>query len=460
MLDVELRDALARHAHTLDERAPAITVDELVVRPVSVARRTPRRTGTRVALALALVVAIVVAVAVFRGTPDATPVRPAGPNAKRISDYHWSEIPAPPYPTRVGTATVWTGRRLLEWGGQFLGPDLVTPDIGTAFDAASGTWRMLPASPLAGRFEASSVWTGHEMLVWGGTNGATLSTVFADGAAFDPTSDTWRALPPSPLAARAAAQAVWTGHEMIVVGGQRVVVGVAVPALLDAAAYDPARNRWRVLPALPTRAGHDVHSTTTLWIGDRLLVWEQWTTSDASGASNGAGIDLVTYRPGEARWHWLPATRGPVAIDHPVWTGREVIVPPTSLPTVDPTFVGGANGAWRYEPRSNRWSRLPAGPMDDVAATAVWTGRAVVFLDASAFLIVGPDGSSPPGKSAVFDPRADRWYRAADPPFRSVDEGTPLVWTGRELLAPGAVPVPTLKPALAGAAFGGLRLGP
>jgi hypothetical protein len=248
---------------------------------------------------------------------------------------------------------------------------------------------------------------------------------------------------------------------MIVVGGQQVMVGVAVPALLDAAAYDPARNRWRALPALPTRAGHDVRSTTAVWIGDRLLVWERWTTSDSSGLSTGSGVDLVTYRPGEARWHRLSATAGgPVAIDHPVWTGRDVIVPPTPSPTPDPTFVGAAHGAWRYEPRSNRWSRLPVGPMDDVAATAVWTGRAVVFLDAAPIFIVDADGSTPRGKSAVFDLRADRWYALADPPLRTVDAATPLVWTGHEVLAPGAVPVSTPNPAPAGAAFGGLRLGP
>jgi hypothetical protein len=137
MLDVELRDALARHAHALDERAPTVTVDELDARPVMVRMRTPRRTVARVALALTLVVAIVVAVAVLRGTPDATsPARqPSGPDAKQISKYHWSEIPASPSPGRMDAATVWTGHEVIEWGGVTGGQSGAVSNVGTAYVA-------------------------------------------------------------------------------------------------------------------------------------------------------------------------------------------------------------------------------------------------------------------------------------------------------------------------------------
>lgn len=76
-----------------------------------------------------------------------------------------------------------------------------------------GRWRTVAAAPLSGRFLPAAAWTGTEMLVWGGAGcqGACSGPgirAHADGAAYDPTTDTWRPLPPSPLAARTGAIAV------------------------------------------------------------------------------------------------------------------------------------------------------------------------------------------------------------------------------------------------------------
>ncbi|MFO0607122.1 MAG: hypothetical protein U0324_28430 [Polyangiales bacterium] len=65
------------------------------------------------------------------------------------------------------------------------------------------------------------MWTGDALLVWGGADGA---RALADGAAYDPWDDAWRPLPalaaePNVAAARDGAVGVWTGAELIVVGG-------------------------------------------------------------------------------------------------------------------------------------------------------------------------------------------------------------------------------------------------
>ena len=56
---------------------------------------------------------------------------------------------------------------------------------------------MAPA-PIAGRLAASGVWTGQEFLVWGGT----VAPGDADGAAYDPSADSWRTMAASPLESR------------------------------------------------------------------------------------------------------------------------------------------------------------------------------------------------------------------------------------------------------------------
>src|SRR5436309_1813865 len=59
-----------------------------------------------------------------------------------------------------------------------------------------GTWTLLSTEGAPSpRLGASSVWTGHEWLVWGGTGpGATPfddGVRLADGARYDPMSDAW-----------------------------------------------------------------------------------------------------------------------------------------------------------------------------------------------------------------------------------------------------------------------------
>jgi streptogramin lyase len=62
-------------------------------------------------------------------------------------------------------------------------------------------------------------------MAWGGgtaDSGGDVppATVVAAGAAYDPAADRWESLPTAPLAARARAIAVWTGRELVVWGGE------------------------------------------------------------------------------------------------------------------------------------------------------------------------------------------------------------------------------------------------
>src|SRR6266478_2327377 len=68
----------------------------------------------------------------------------------------------------------------------------------------------------AGRYRHTAVWTGSEMIVWGGFNGSYLNT----GGRYNPGTDSWTATSTtSAPAARYSHTAVWTGSQMIVWGG-------------------------------------------------------------------------------------------------------------------------------------------------------------------------------------------------------------------------------------------------
>jgi hypothetical protein len=94
------------------------------------------------------------------------------------------------------------------------------------------------------------------MLVWGGWD---TRAAFGDGAAYSPAADAWEptaaADAPSPGLGHAA---VWTGAEMLVWGG----LGGDGPlgrVLADGGRYDPVGERWAALPAegaLALELGH------------------------------------------------------------------------------------------------------------------------------------------------------------------------------------------------------------
>ena len=126
-----------------------------------------------------------------------------------------------------GSATVWTGTEMLVWGGCE-----TECRNGYAYDPVSDRWRKL-SSRHAPRNPASStaVWTGTEMIVWGGaTCAGGPCRDLNDGGRYDPVVDTWTAttLENAPYP-RSSARAVWTGSEMIIWGGGNAHYGAGYP---------------------------------------------------------------------------------------------------------------------------------------------------------------------------------------------------------------------------------------
>ena len=90
----------------------------------------------------------------------------------------------------------------------------VLPEIDPCTD---DTWTPTStASAPAGRLGHTTVWTGSEMVVWGGFNPGTLNT----GGRYNPSTDSWTATSTTNAPeGRARHTAVWTSREMIVWGG-------------------------------------------------------------------------------------------------------------------------------------------------------------------------------------------------------------------------------------------------
>jgi hypothetical protein len=251
----------------------------------------------------------------------------------------WTEASSPPRLLEGATA-VWTGEELLLWGGEYDPRTEAHPRGGLAYDPVADRWRRIPPAPIRGRTSHVAVWTGTEMLVWGGGD---FRQSLGDGAAYDPEGHTWRVLPPAPIAPREQAVAVWTGREMVVTGGAFVSGSRAAVA-----AYDPVADRWRIAAEPPVEGRH-WHSA--VWTGDEVIVWGGY--DDRRPLEDGAAYD-----PEADRWRRLPASPLDGRCRHAaVWSGEAMVVFGGYPGCGSPWHLAFGDGA-TYEPTRDRWARV------------------------------------------------------------------------------------------------------
>jgi hypothetical protein len=385
-------------------------------------------------------------IGVCAGTPGGCGSQRAG-TAAALAASRWEPVPPGPLASRVDETAVWTGRQLLVWGGVQLSVGIGTsfpppPQAlgdGAAYDLATGTWKTLPQSPLSRRGGAAGVWTGTEAIFWGGYTPQTADGLDSTGAAYDPGTGHWRLLPPSPLSPRQGARAFWTGSEMLVFGGDQA----NDERVDDGALYRPSTNSWSLLPVIPSDPGAPLVGTTAVWTGRQFLVW---LTYEASSQPSPNSQDIRTvqrsfsWTPGTSSWRRLPAPPSDVLTygARAVWTGHRVLLVDGSscLPGESCAAAVGSAPLATFDPSTATWGRAPGDLVAVNAGPVVWTGRALVALNQGTAQ-TGPAGALlSPGDGAVFDPGSDQWRRLPHANLGGLDE-TSAVWTGEDVLAWG-----------------------
>jgi N-acetylneuraminic acid mutarotase len=165
----------------------------------------------------------------------------------------WRRIAPAPISGRGQAAAVWSGREVIVWGGADELPDGSGGKRidGAAYDPVTDSWRLIPQAPLNPRSGWRAVWAGNRLVVWGGVtwkeslpsgsdDGSMDPQYHADGAAYDPGADEWTTLPVGPLAPRAEHTLLWTGSEVLFWGGAGRSAEDSHLEFADGAVYRPA----------------------------------------------------------------------------------------------------------------------------------------------------------------------------------------------------------------------------
>ena len=261
----------------------------------------------------------------------------------------------------------------------------------------------------------SAIWTGSEMIVWGGKVTGSPPAV-NDGARYDPATDTWTAVStigaPAP---RHSHSAVWTGSEMIVWGG----FGES-DYVTDGARYDPATDTWAPIASAGAPQGRTFHAT--LWTGSELVVWGGLQNTTVLG-------DGARYDPTSDTWTPMQSTGGPSPRLAPAaaWTGSDVVL-----------WGGGNTFDWLdtgafYDPAQNQWTGTtpPDGvPRFREQASAAWTGSRFVIWG-------GWDGGNYLEDGALLAPGATSWEPLSDVNAPNPRAQHLTIWTGQALFVWG-----------------------
>jgi hypothetical protein len=369
-------------------------------------------------LAAAAVTAVIATSVALGGGGEriARPTRPTMPLAVPGSA-GWARLPRAPIAPRSEYAAVWTGKKMIVWGGYSGNTQY---GDGAAYDPATRTWTKLAAGPLAGQDLPVTVWTGKDMLIFGGSG---TSGASSDGAAYDPATNTWRKLAPIPASlggnlTGSGSYAVWTGKVMVAWGFFGNGGGAHGNGSLAAATYDPAANSWTTGTVAP---GQAPLFGEAFWTGKQMIVW-------GSSADSPEGF---AYNPATERWSTLPAAplrRAARESMLAVWTGRYLVVGGGDSST------GLQKDAAAYDPATNNWTRLPNAPVGfegNGTAPDIWTGASVITIE----------DAVPGGRPLSLDLTTRSWSLGPKAPVPGRQEAREF-WTGSEVLVwGGGVPV-------------------
>jgi N-acetylneuraminic acid mutarotase len=267
-------------------------------------------------------------------------------------------------------AAVWTGSEMIIWGGyNYPALDLNT---GGRYNPATDSWvATSTANTPTPRRYCKAVWTGSKMIVWGGRNGYTY---FNTGGRYNPSTDSWIATSTmNAPEARWEDTIVWTGSEMIVWGGTNQTI-----YLNTGAKYNPIDNSWAPTSTADVPVGRIGH--TAIWSGSEMTVWGG--VDNSSNALNTGG----RYNPSTDSWTATSIANAPSARTYhtAVWTGTQMIV--WGGYCCNPPFDFNTGG--RYTAGTDTWTATGTAnaPHARDTQTAVWTGSEMILWGGGYFV--------------------------------------------------------------------------
>lgn len=309
-----------------------------------------------------------------------------------------------------GHTAIWTGQEVIIWGGQNgAGPDFTYLNDGIRYHPGFDTWDYIQMTGVPStRSGHTAIWTGTYMIIWGGFDG---NQSLNDGAMYNPYTDQWYPINSfnAPLS-RTRHTAVWATYtttspnyksEMIVWGGFNETEGF----INAGARFDPSTNIWTTISTFSTN-NYYRWGTNPNWPYNTTPY--QWP------------FDRTIYVPAGRDMHtavWDNVTDRMI-----IWGGRNF--------AGDPLDTGGM-----YRPRDDSWWEFTYPPVSQYnndpdplpryGHTALWSGYDMYIFGGTNGFNYFPSGSSYDGRYKAANP-INEVQSTPSPSYRSIYNDT---WT-------------------------------
>ncbi len=324
---------------------------------------------------------------------------------------------------RWGHSAVWTGSEMIVWGGVV--PSGAT-QTGAKYNPANDAWIPISTNgaPIA-RFDHRAVWTGSNMIVWGGqTNSSPNNIDYETGGIYDPQTDSWTSLPMAGVPLRRHGHtAIWTGTQMSVWGGRYETNTVTNTWLNSGGILVPSTSSWTGMASNTAPLARASHSA--VWADNltSMIVWGGIGFSD-SGLNSGG-----VYAFANDTWNATPTLGAPSGRNShsAIWTGSEMIVWGGNNNLGPPNY--STNDGARLNPISLTWTPTTQlnAPQPRYQHVAVWTGTEMIIWGGINSTFVNTGGR--------YNPNANSW--APTPTTAGVPKARTAhtaVWTGTEMI--------------------------
>lgn len=306
---------------------------------------------------------------------------------------------------------MWTGSEVIVWGGVTRGRNIEAVGDGAAYDPTQGSWRSIAVAPpgVLGGGGHAAAWTGEVAVFWAGNS----PDGPAGGGLYDPATDTWERLPDGPLGPREGYVSAWTGTELLIIAGT-LGDGFASPV---AAAVDPADGSWRLLDGLNGFPG--LIASGAVWDGQRVFVaGSLYLCPEQGSVCTDTRPILLAYDPASDRIDEIDLADAPLGSSFaPVgWDGNEIVFSVSDE---------GEIGIEIFDPTTEVWrsgSDPPCAFDPAIYGQTAWLGDRYV----------APCGND---RSQIYESGSDSWdvIVAGTSPLNS-REGSAIAWTGTDLV--------------------------
>ena len=313
---------------------------------------------------------------------------------------------------RAAHTAVWTGSEMIVWGGTDGQGNFL--NTGARYNPTTDSW--MPTSTInapSGRDFHTAIWTGSEMIVWGGTS------LGGTGGRYNPTTDSW--MPTSTINVPLAGlghTAVWTGSEMIVWGGYLFQPGF----LNTGGRYNPSTDTWTATSTTNAPAGRWRH--TAVWTANKMIVW---------GGSGEAGL-LNTggrYNPGTDSW--TPTSTANAPVDRESHTA---VLTESEMVIWGGRGINYFNTGGRYNADSDSWTATSI-----TNAPAGRNGHTAISTDSEMVVWGGFDGTNVLNTGGRYNPDTNSWTATSTTDTPSPRIAHTAVWTGSEMIVWGGTNV-------------------